>query len=606
MNSRLQKAEELIYSGRFAEAEKLCRSSLKLGRDMLRARRLLAICLYNQSATYLGHPSLYGEAERLLRECLVYSPDLPEALNNLGSLLLITQRPEEAVGILERLSGLPVAGIKELENLASAQHEAGFLSQAAETLRRLAVLNPSENAAYLLREALLAPAVPDSDDEIANLRDTARDKLVQLSERNGLALTDPLHYPSTYFRFTYHGQVNAELNRLIAGIYAKACPSLLWESPHVSSWKAPSGRIRIGIASRFLRAHSIGNTSRGFVEQLDRNCFEVIVIRLEPSTGDSLAEAIDRVADHVLTLNSGSLDDSRRAIAELKLDVLFYQDVGMEPFSYFLAFARLAPIQFTSFGHPDTTGIPTMDYFVSSEGYELPEAGQHYTETLVQLPGAGTLSYYHRPPRPAMLDRKSFGLPSDRTIYCCPQTLFKIQPVMDRLFADIVARDPLALIVLVAPPEAHWRKALEGRFRNHSAALAEHVRFLSSMPYEHFLALLSLSDVLLDTVPFNGQNTTLEAFSLGVPVVTLPGGRQCERHGYGLYQRLGFDELIAQSETHYAELAVRVATDATFRAHCVCAIEMAADRMFNDLELMRSFEHAVKDMVRVAVKAKSV
>src|SRR5947199_133897 len=82
---------------------------------------------------------------------------------------------------------------------------------------------------------------------------------------------------------------------------------------------------------------------------------------------------IPRAADSVVTVPQ-DLAAAREAIARLELDVLFYQDVGLEPLSYFLAFSRLAPVQLTSFGHPDTTGIPNLDYFLSSSSYELPGA----------------------------------------------------------------------------------------------------------------------------------------------------------------------------------------------------------------------------------------
>ena len=90
----------------------------------------------------------------------------------------------------------------------------------------------------------------------------------------------------------------------------------------------------------------------------------------------------------------------RKPIADLSLDVLFWQDIGMDPLSYLLAFARLSPVQLTSFGHPDTTGIPNMDYFLSSSFYEMPGAADDYSEQLVLLEGAGTLSYYYPPAVP--------------------------------------------------------------------------------------------------------------------------------------------------------------------------------------------------------------
>lgn len=601
MNSRLQKAHQLMTTGGFDEAERLCRSSIKLGKDVLAARQLLATCLYNRSAMLLRHPELFPDAESLLRECLQFAPDFSLALNNLGSLLLVTQRAEEACRVLTRLAQLHDADIQVLENLASAQQEAGFFGEASATLLRLAELNPQENAAYLLRDALLAPAVPDSVEDVSRIRVRALEKLRSLALRDNLRVTDPLHFPATYFRFTYHGESNTELNQLIAKVYSKANHGLSWTAPHISTWKYPHGRrIRIGIASRFLRSHSIGNTSRGFVEMLDRHGFEIVVIRLEPSPNDDVAKGIDACADRVCELRTGVLADAREEIAKMELDILFYQDIGMEPFSYFLAFSRLAPVQLTSFGHPDTTGISNLDYFVSSEWYEQADSASNYTESLVCLPRAGTLSYYHRPGPAPVSDRASYGLPLEGKIYCCPQTLFKVQPIMDRLFSGIVENDPGACIVLIEPAEKHWRMALEARFAKNSSSLSKHICFLPTMHYEKFLGLLALADVVLDTVPFNGQNTTLESFAVGVPVVTLAGNRQCERHGYGLYRAIGYMDLVAESEADYIEKAIRVANDPLFRSACSSRIAEGAGGLFEDEGVIRNFEAEFRRMLSEA------
>jgi predicted O-linked N-acetylglucosamine transferase (SPINDLY family) len=275
MSGRLQKAQHAMQCGDFDQVEKLCRSSIKLGKDVVASRQLLATCLYNKSTTLLGHPDLLLEAEKLLRECLKLVPDFRLALQNLGSLLLITNRPQQAADVLRDLSRLPNPDIRVLETLATAQQESGDLEGASVTLQRLFCLNPANGAAYLIRDALLIPAVAASSNEVHRIRRRALEKLQQLSLRDDLHLSDPLGFPSTYFRFTYHGESNVDLNRLVAKVYAKADPQLQWEAPHVRSWKVPSDRkIRIGVASRFLRSHSIGNTSRGFVEMLDRSKFE--------------------------------------------------------------------------------------------------------------------------------------------------------------------------------------------------------------------------------------------------------------------------------------------------------------------------------------------
>src|SRR5207237_3541625 len=116
-----------------------------------------------------------------------------------------------------------------------------------------------------------------------------------------------------------------------------------------------------------------------------------------PLRDDDMSRRSRAASDRALALPA-ELEAARRAIAALELDVLFYQDIGMEPFTYFLAYSRLAPVQCTSFGHPDTTGVAAVDYFVSSDLFEPANAAEHYSERLFLLQNAGTLAYYSRPP----------------------------------------------------------------------------------------------------------------------------------------------------------------------------------------------------------------
>jgi hypothetical protein len=96
-------------------------------------------------------------------------------------------------------------------------------------------------------------------------------------------------------------------------------------------------------------------------------------------------------------------------VAEAELDALFYPDIGMDVFTYFLAFARLARVQFTTWGHPVTTGIPNMDYFVSTRHAEPAQAERFYSERLVEFDNPP--SFYYRPRPPSTFDlRAHLGL----------------------------------------------------------------------------------------------------------------------------------------------------------------------------------------------------
>ena len=589
MNRLLLDAQALARARNFAAAAELCRKSIARGEDVALANRMLASCLHDLGVA-LWLEGREDAAEQQFRAAIAADPRHADAMNNLGAILQLARRHGEAIALYRQALQADPANLRVLENLAKLQQHLGQLAEASATLLKLAELTAPNGAAYLIREALLIPKIAPDAHYAARLREALPAKLSAI-EASAARMPSPLAFPSTYFPLSYHGIGNKALLQQLARLHLKVAPSLDWTAPHVRRWAPPQGRTKIGLASRFFRGHSIGNTTRGLVEQLDRSTHEVFLIRLGTLEPDEMAALMDQSADHVITLPYSDLPKARQIVAQLGLDILFYQDIGLEPLSYLLAFSRLAPVQCTSFGHPDTTGIPNMDYFISSTNYELDGAEADYSERLILIPDAGTLSYYHRPPPASARRRESFGLAATDRVYLCPQALYKIHPAMDAIFARILAMDAQAKIVLIDPRDEELRPALERRLS------MSRVLFIDSLPYQDFLALIACCDVMLDTLHFNGQNTNLEAFAMGVPVVTLRGRLQRERHTYGMYRAMGFMDLVAGTPEQYVQLALRVAADAAYRRQCSARIVESATVLFENRDFVRNCEAAFRRML---------
>ena len=162
---------------------------------------------------------------------------------------------------------------------------------------------------------------------------------------------------------------------------------------------------------------------------------------------DEIAVDIGAHADRSVALPQ-RLGPARARVAEAELDAIYYPDIGMDPFTYFLAFACMAPLQCTTWGHPVTTGIPNMDAFISCAPAEAPAAERHYSERLVRLPVmSACIRRPELPPRPKR--RADFGLGADRHLYICPQSLFKLHPDFDAMLAEILRRDPAGELLFV-------------------------------------------------------------------------------------------------------------------------------------------------------------
>ena len=477
----------------------------------------------------------------------------------------------------------------EAVETARAQCTAKGLAERAAKYAALAYrLRPADEG--LLAQRLILPAIQQSNDAIRQTRadfEGAVDEFLRTPPQvHDLDRLDGL----TGFFLAYHSACNRDLQIKVARMYLRAMPSLATATSGGDLPPRRPGRIRVGFVSAFMYRHSIGHTTRGLVEQISRAEFETYVLHIGRQRTDEVARAISAAADHALVLEGG-LDGMRAQIAALHLDILFYQDVGMDTQTYFLALSRLAPVQCVSFGHPDTTGIPNMDYFVSNNLFETADAPSHYSERLFLLHDLPTLAYYHRPPRPAAIpDRHSLGLPADANVYLCAQMLQKFHPDFDLALAGILRRDPKGCLVLVNPAFDEWMEALRRRFATTLAGLESRIHVVPSMARERFVGLMALADVSLDTWYFNGMNSTLESFSVGTPVVTYPSALQRGRHTLGMYTSMGITDCIASDGDEYVDIAVRIGTDKDYAHALRQRILAQSGVLFENQRVVREFE----------------
>jgi protein O-GlcNAc transferase len=345
--------------------------------------------------------------------------------------------------------------------------------------------------------------------------------------------------------------------------------------------------LKIGFISTFFINHTIGHLNKGIIENLDRDRFEVVVFR---PTGiqDEFSRSIDLAADRVIPIEK-DLQKARTIIAEQKLDVLFYTDIGMDPFTYFLAFYRLAPVQCVTLGHPVTTGIPNMDYYISSENSELPEAQEHYSEQLYlmkKLP-----CFYDQPKLSTKkIVRADFGLPLQGNIYLCPQSLFKLHPSFDETIMDLLNKDRHGWLVLIEGKHSYLTEQLRQRWSKLSINRSERILFISRMDENKFIDLLQLADVVLDPFHFSGGKTSAEALSVSAPIVTLPGAFMRSRLTLACYRLMGVMDLVAENSEQYVTLAVRLTTDPAWRDEIVAKIQERSHLISEDIEVVRELE----------------
>ena len=535
-----------------------------------------------------------ADAQACFQRAVLLRPQFVEAYYQLALLLKQSNRWAEAQTCLEVALRLRPGFGAALGLLAGALEYRGKYLEARAALDKAIAIEPTDD--LRIGSALLLPVIYESQAEIDQHRLRVRDELELLGGQK-LTLPDPeVLAKGEPFFLAYQCGNDRILLEALAAIYARAAPQLEFVAPHCESGSKPpiSGQpIRVGFLSRFFWRHTIGKLNAGFIRHLSRCHFRVVLFCI-PGPEDPISQMIRASADEVIVVPR-RLADARQLIADQNLDVLIYTDIGMDPLTYFLAFARLAPVQCVTWGHPSTTGLPTMDYFVSNVHMEPEDASKHYTEQLVQFSRVNTCYEEPQLPLPAR-NRQDFGLPENVHLYVCTQSLFKFHPKFDSVLCAILQRDPLALVVLLSGPESHWKELLTERFGKTIPEECRRIQFLPQLTQFEFLHLQALADVLLDTFPFGGGNTSLEAFAFGTPVVTLSGSLMRGRITYACYRQMGIADCIAADPKEYVEVAVRLGTDPAWR-------QEIRQRILEQKHLLYDNELAVQELEQFLIQA---
>ena len=458
------------------------------------------------------------------------------------------------------------------------------MAAARRAFDRAVLLDPADTGTAV-KAALSFPTITHDDAEIDRIR---ADLLRRIDRLSGARLGNPLvEVGLPNFYLAYHGRNDRDIQARIAAFYLRACPGLAWRAPHCTRYRRrPGRRLRIGFVSRFFYDHSIRYSTAGILRNLDRGAFEIHVISDLPPDKVTLFPPGQRADRH--TVIPLDLEAARRRIAALHLDVLIYADIGMEPLTYYLAFARLAPVQAHLQGHPVSTGIPNMDYFISSDLQEPADCEDHYTETPVRL--GGIIFCYDPLPPVDDLPRAAFGLPEGPALYFCPQTLFKFHPTFDAILSGILDGDPDGRLLLLRDPAEHRTAALAARLARTLGPAADRVVWVDRLDKGRYYALLKHAAVMLDTTMFSGANTTIQSLGLGIPAVTLPAPWVRGRMTLGWLRATGLEDLVAETPADYVRIALACGTDPAWRAAVVGRIEASRHLLFGQTGFIRELE----------------
>ena len=499
-----------------------------------------------------------------VRRALQSGPLDAEEVLRLGVLLLELQRPDEAATLLREAARAMPDDARAIGKLALAEHALAN-DEAAHALRAKVRASRPDDLAAALDAALQLPLIPASEAAVRDARaryarglDEVRAELPRwLRDSDQVFRTGHEH-----FLLAYQGEDDLELQRdyssFTAALAQAARPE--WREPRALRWDGRR-KLRVGFVASTFYDCTAGRYFERWVTGLDGARFERSGYHLGPYS-DAFTARIAGACDGFAALPAEPESLAARLAADV-LDIIVYPEVGMTPALHVLAVLRLAPLQFVGWGHPVTTGSDAIDGYFTAAAMEPEGAAAHYTETLLPLPGLGV--QYAMPSAVEPFARGDLRLPPGATVYACPQSPFKIHPEMDALFAELLARDPQAVLVFF---QGFTRGSTERFMARLQAALAARgvapggqVKILPRMPGEAFRRALAASDLVLDTLRWSGGNTTLDAIAAGTPVLTVPGRFMRGRQSAAMLAQLGLDSLVVPDARAWVERAHVLAHD---------------------------------------------
>jgi len=515
------------------------------------------IFLYNIVATSLAKQNKLDEAALQYQDLLSINPDHVEALNNLAVIFAGRGNVNEAITNYRHALKIKPDYTDALSNLGYLLKSIGDNSNAIECYRKVFVIN-QDDIRYAINAALLIPPIIESHESIKLYRNKYKEGLTSLKKfKSNLSNTSNIILPQTFF-LSYHAKNNLEIMKDTSALYRKIIPNINFVSKVNNNIKRK--KIKVGFISQFLTMHTIGKLFGGLIKNLNNDKFETVIFHTLLTKKSGMKDDIDNKVNKTINLKS-TIYEQQNQIEQENLDILFYPDIGMSPTTYFLAFSRFAPVQIASWGHPETTGIDTIDYFLSSVLFETNISKKNYSEKLICL---NNFPIYYEPPENITLTKRrlDLNLPLNARLYGCPQSLFKLHPDFDSILAKILEKDFNGYIVFIGGSGIikYWINTLKDRWSNTFPIINNRSLFINRLTLEEFICFCDCVDVLLDPVHFGGGNTFLESMLVGTPTITKPSSHlRANITSAGYKQMKILNPPIVYNSDDYVNLSISLA-----------------------------------------------
>ena len=582
--------------GRFEEAELSFKQSIKLNPKSAIAHNNLGVLLKDTERL--------DEAKASFEEAIRLNPEFAEAHNNLGLTLVDLYKYEDAEACYNRAIKLNPNFAEAYNNLGLFFHSRSVAPKHLDCFMNAISAKPN-NIYYRWNFANLQLLKVYSKDE--DCETSLKNFDDELTKLNNYLTPENLDQAFEVIGtcFPYYLAYFENNNRNLLEKHGEICCRVMknWQEKNLSSFvnstikTKKNKKIKLGIISSHIRYHSVWNHFlKGIIKNLNTDKFDLHIFSLNDKSDDETNIIKNRVK--CFHSNLKNFNEWTSKIKDSEVDIAIYPEIGMDKLTIQLASMRLAPIQLCSFGHPETSGLPTIDYYISSELLETLESKSFYTEKLIKLPGLG---YYFEPPtlEPAEINLTEIGIDTNSPVILCLGAPNKFSPVYDWVYIEIIKRIKGCQIILINDREGNseiLKMRLKNKIEYAGLNFEEHVIFIPELTREGYSALMYNADLLLDPIGFSGANTTLQAIGCGLPVVTREGRFQRTKHASAILRTLEIEELITNTEEEYINLVEKIILNEQLRKKLISKIKSNENYIYKNIEPIRALENFLESV----------
>jgi predicted O-linked N-acetylglucosamine transferase (SPINDLY family) len=487
-------------------------------------------------------------AEATLRLALSLKPSLAEAHHTLGLTLSAQSRLPAAIASFQRALLLKPGQLASYVGLSRALYHSGLLDEARDACERAIGIDPAHGEAHSALATVLRAEgrIPDALDAYRSaLRCRPDDHATRSDFVYDLAF-DPAQDSASILHEARQWRDHCTP--------AKALP----RQRHANA-PEPDRRLRIGYASPDFRHHVMSLLMIPVFEHHDRDAFELFAYSWA-RTPDAVTDRIRPSFDQFREVRALGPSDLAEAIARDGIDILVDVTMHMADNRMAVFAAKPAPVQVAWLAYPGTTGLDAMDYRITDVHLDPPDGdgSSSYSEQTIRLPE----SFWCYDPRALGPVPDVAPLPAlvrGAVTFGCLNNFCKTNSAVFDLWARVLRAVPGSELLVLAQPG-------ESRDRVRAAfAKAEvdpgRLRFVGFQPRWAYLSEYHAIDIGLDTFPYGGHTTSLDAFWMGVPVVTLVGSTVVGRAGLCFANNLALPDLVATTPDEYVAAAVALARD---------------------------------------------